>query len=143
MLLIRDSRFKIQTWALVCGVLVSACYFLPSAFCQAGRSNLNGLEARKGRELSGQVAQSQAKTASLTASLTKIITAQGQTTDPKQVAALATRQKQIERDLDQENRHQASMAKQLADWNASTLKTHRADAAKSKIDWLKGNIESK
>ncbi|MGA2475565.1 MAG: hypothetical protein ABSF73_02985 [Terriglobia bacterium] len=155
------------------GLLSAILVFASLAFSQVARPKLNGLEARKGRDIQAELARAQAELPSATKeaaraqeAVTKAqatVTAAGSalTNNKSKELTVSTglisnlsnarnRLKQAEDRATQAQTRQAQATKrvpqvkaQLADWEAKILKTHRADGTKYKVDWASGQIKPK
>jgi vacuolar-type H+-ATPase subunit I/STV1 len=118
------------------------------------RPKVNGLEARKTRDIASELQRAQAEQKSAVKqaersndALAKMQVALTANKEAKQSKPLQQRldqakqrQQQDQRRADQANKRVPQLQAQLATWEASTLKTHKADPKKFKVDWAKGEI---
>jgi chromosome segregation ATPase len=138
-------------------VICAVCVICASGLAQVSRPKLNGLEARKGRDIQSELARAQAELPSATkeaaraqGAMTKAQAAVTANKDPKHTGALQGQLKSAQQRLTQAQTRQTQAQKrvpqvqaQLADWESKILKTHQADGTKFKVDWASDQIKPK
>lgn len=138
------TGFRISNFVFRVSILLCLC---ASAVAQ---QKLNGLELRRARDIQAELARAQAELPSAT---TALIQAQDAVTKEKSSAkspagpanpsAVQRRLAEVQRRADQANKRVPQLQARLADWESKTLKTHKADPTKFKVDWAAGTIVPK